>query len=128
MGFFLMWTSGNGLSRWGVAFVEVREWGTRFFLTKKKLFFIPLYTACRVQNRLYQLVGQTGYHQEYRESKPSNEAKIRNRRCETTIVFKFRKLRLLFVSKTGNLPTEAVAATAASAIFRLLISTISQNF
>ena len=32
-------------------------------------------------------------------------------------VFKFRKLHLVFVSKTRNLPIEAVAATAASAIF-----------
>ena len=40
-------------------------------------------------------------------------------------VFKFRKLHLVFVSKTRNLPTEAVTA---SAIFRLLISTISPNF
>ena len=43
-------------------------------------------------------------------------------------VFKFRKLHLVFVSKTQNLPTEAVAATAASAIIQLLISTISPNF
>ena len=41
---------------------------------------------------------------------------------------KFRKMHVVFVSKTRNLPTEAVAATAASAIFRLLISTISPNF
>ena len=43
-------------------------------------------------------------------------------------VFKFKKLPLVFVSKTRNLPTEAVAAIAASAIFRLLISTICQTF
>ena len=38
-------------------------------------------------------------------------------------VSKFRKMHVVFVSKTRNLPTEA-----ASAIFRLLISTISPNF
>ena len=43
-------------------------------------------------------------------------------------VSKFRKMHVVFVSKTRNMPTEAVAATAASAIFRLLISTFSPNF
>ena len=43
-------------------------------------------------------------------------------------VSKCRKMHVVFVSKTRKLPTEAVAATAASAIFRLLISTISPNF
>ena len=43
-------------------------------------------------------------------------------------VSKFRKMDVVFVSKTRNLPTEAVAATAASAIFRLLILKISPNF
>ena len=42
-------------------------------------------------------------------------------------VSKLRKMHVVFVSKTRNLPTEAVAATAASVIFRFLISTISPN-
>ena len=43
-------------------------------------------------------------------------------------VSKYIKMHVVFVSKTRNLPTEAVGATAASAIFQLLISTISPNF
>ena len=43
-------------------------------------------------------------------------------------VSEFRKKHVVFVSKTRNLPTEAVAANAASVIFRLLNWTISPNF
>ena len=43
-------------------------------------------------------------------------------------VSKCRKMHEVFVSKTRDLPTKAVPATAASAIFLLLISTISPNF
>ena len=43
-------------------------------------------------------------------------------------VSKLRKMHVVFVSKTRNLPPKAVAATAAPAIFRLLIWTISANF
>ena len=55
--------------------------------------------------------------------KPKSEIGV----AKHLFVFKFRKLHLFFVSKTRKLPTEAVAATAASAIFGLLISTISEN-
>ena len=56
-----------------------------------------------------------------------NEAKIRNGRVKQLYASKLRKMHVVFVSKTRGLPTEAVAASAASAIFRLLISTISPN-